>query len=136
MYYIGYTSVISNVEDGRILEYADWNFSAEEDEEDVTEYSLARFFTGEEDEEGDYVLTVPADSDRRQLAAQYPSKEVLERASIMVYFDSAASEATNKMWVRVRCYNIKNVPVWAWVLAAAVLAGLVVLLVRARKRFR
>ncbi len=136
MYYIGYTSVISNVEDGRILEYADWNFSAEEDEEDVIEYSLASFFTGEEDEEGDYVLTVPADSDRRQLAAQYPSKEVLERASIMVYFDSAASEATNKMWVRVRCYNIKNVPVWAWVLAAAVLAGLVVLLVRARKRFR
>lgn len=134
MYYIGYTSVISNNEDGRILEYLDWNYGAEEDEENPVEYSVAHFFTGEEDPDGEYTLTVPEDQLRRQLAAQYPSEDVLRRACIMVYFDQKVSEATNQMWIRVRCFNIHNVPVWAWILTGLIVAGLAVFLVRDHKQ--
>ena len=124
MYYIGYTSVITGSEDGRILEYLDWNYGAEEDEEDTVDYSVAHFFTDDEAEADEYVLTVPAEQLKRQLGAQYPSEDVLARSCIMVYFDPAVSEDINQMWINVRCYNIKNVPVWAWILAGAVvLAG-------------
>ena len=133
MYYIGYTSVISNCDDGRILEYVDWNYGAEEDEEDTIEYSLAHFFAEEGDDEEDYVITVPEESLRRQLAAQYPSEEVLDRACIMVYFNKEVSELTSQMWINVRCYNIHNVPGWAWGLVVLILAVCAFLLYRSRK---
>ena len=133
MYYIGYTSVISNEDDGRVLEYLDWNYGAEEDEEDTVEYSVAHFFTEDEDTGGEYVLTVPEEALRRQLGAQYPSKEVLDRASIMIYFDAEVSEATNQMWIRVRCFNINRIPAWAWCAAAAATAGCMFLYIRGRR---
>lgn len=124
MYYIGYTSVISGGEDGRVFEYLDWNYSAEEDEEDVVEYPVGYFFAGEEDNE-DYVLTVPEEQLHRQLSAQYPSGEVIRRASIMVYFNEAQSELINRMWIRVRCFNIQLVPVWFWItLGALIILGI------------
>jgi spermidine/putrescine transport system substrate-binding protein len=43
----------------------------------------------------------------------------------MTCFDDAQNEAINRMWINVRCYNIKKVPVWAWLITAIVLAGLV-----------
>ena len=132
MYYIGYTSVISGAEDGRIFEYADWCYGAEEDEEDTVEYPLGSFFTGD-NSDPDYVITAPADQKSRQLYAQYPDEETLKRTSIMVYFDSEVSETINQMWIHVRCFNIFDVPVWAWILAAAAAAGLLVLLVKHRK---
>ncbi|MDO4344225.1 MAG: extracellular solute-binding protein [Eubacteriales bacterium] len=135
MYYIGYTSVISGGEDGRIFEYADWCYGAGEDEEDVTEYDIAYFFTEEEDSE-DYVITAPADQVNRQLSAQYPSREAIARSSIMVYFNEEQNEAINEMWISVRCFNLYDVPVWAWVAAAAVLGGIVVFAVRNVKRSR
>ena len=46
MYYIGYTSVIGGGDDTRIVEYADWCYGAEDDEENVVEYPLGYFFTG------------------------------------------------------------------------------------------
>ena len=122
MYYIGYTSVISNSEDGRIFEYAEWSYGADEDEEDTVEYSVAHFFAEDEESRDDFILTVPEDQLHRQLAAQYPPEEVLGRASIMVYFDKEVSEATNQMWINVRCFNIKNVPVWCWILAVLIVA--------------
>lgn len=120
MYYIGYTSAISGGEDERIFEYLDWNYGAEEDEEEVVDYPVGYFFAGEEDNE-DYVLSVPEEQLHRQLSAQYPSQEVIRRASIMVYFNEEQSERINRMWIRVRCFNIQSVPVWVWIAIGAVI---------------
>ena len=133
MYYIGYTSVIAGGEDGRIFEYADWCYGAEEDEEDVAEYPVGAFFSGDENDE-DYVINAPEDQVYRQLYAQYPDAETLNRSSIMVYFDDEANNSINQMWIHVRCFNIYDIPVWAWIIGAAAAAGLVVLLVRQKKR--
>lgn len=135
MYYIGYTSVISGGEDGRILEYADWCYGAEDGEEDVTDYDIAYFFTDEEDSE-DYVITAPAEQVNRQLSAQYPTQEAIARSSIMVYFNNEQNEAINQMWISVRCFNIYDVPIWAWILAVCVIAALAVFMSRNAKRRR
>lgn len=124
MYYIGYTSVISGGEDRRIFEYADWNYGAEEDESDVTDYDIGYFFTEDEDSD-EYVITAPTSQIKRQLSAQYPSQEAIDRSSIMIYFDKEQSEAINQMWINVRCYNVCDIPVWAWVLAAAAIILLI-----------
>ena len=134
MYYIGYTSAISGGEDGRIFEYLDWCYGAEEDEEEVVDYPLGYFFSGDNGDE-DFILTVPQEQLHRQLLAQYPTQEVIRRASIMVYFDQDQSELINRMWIRVRCFNIKNVPVAVWILllAAAAAAALSVILRKIKK---
>ncbi|MCC8150775.1 MAG: extracellular solute-binding protein [Lachnospiraceae bacterium] len=131
MYYVGYTSVISGGEDTRIFEYAEWCYGAEDEEEETECYPLGYFFSGDSADEN-YVITAPADQVNRQLAAQYPSEETLERASIMVYFDTKTSEKINQMWIHVRCYDIRDVPVWAWVLGVAAAAVAVVLSARRR----
>lgn len=121
MYYIGYTSVISGGEDERVFEYADWNYGAEEDEEEVTDYDLSYFFGGEE---GDYVIVAPTESLDRQLMAQYPNEEIIDRASIMIYFDNEQNEMINEMWIGVRCYNILNTPIWVWCIVAVAAVGI------------
>lgn len=133
MYYIGYTSVISGGEDGRVFEYADWCYGAEEEEEDVIDYDLAYFFTEEEGSE-DYVITAPSEQAKRQLFAQYPDQKTIARSSIMVYFNSEQNEEINRMWISVRCFNIYDVPVWAWVLAVCVAAMLAAVMLRNAKR--
>ncbi len=122
MYYIGYTSAISGGEDGRVFEYLDWNYGAEDDEEETVDYPVGYFFSGEEGNE-DYTLTVPAEQLQRQLSAQYPSEDVIRRASIMVYFDEQQSELINRMWIRIRCFNIEKVPLWVWIVLALIIAG-------------
>ena len=122
MYYIGYTSAISGGEDGRVYEYLEWTYGAEDDEEDAVDYPVGYFFSGEEGNE-DYTLTVPAEQLQRQLSAQYPSEEVIRRASIMVYFNEEQSELINRMWIRIRCFNIGMVPVWVWIVLALIIAG-------------
>ena len=122
MYYIGYTSAISGGEDGRVFEYLDWNYGAEDDEEETVDYPVGYFFSGEEGNE-DYTLTVPAEQLQRQLSAQYPSEEVIRRASIMVYFDEQQSELINRMWIRIRCFNIETVPLWVWIALVLIIAG-------------
>lgn len=117
MYYIGYTSVISGGEDPRIFDYLNWNYGAEEDDTDTIEYDVSYFFSGKED--GSHVITAPAQQANRQLYAQYPSADAINRSSIMVYFDREQSEAINTMWISVRCYNIKDVPLWGWMAAGA-----------------
>ncbi|MCD7981310.1 MAG: extracellular solute-binding protein [Clostridiales bacterium] len=131
MYYVGYTSVISGGEDTRIFEYADWCYGAEDGEEETAEYPLGYFFGGDS-EDADFVITAPADQVDRQLAAQYPSEETLRRASIMVYFDAESNEKINQMWIRVRCYDIRDVPAWAWGLCLAAAAGVCIFFVRRR----
>ena len=85
-------------------------------------------------EEPDYIVTVPADQADRQISARYPSEEQIRRASIMTDFNAEDSERINQMWIRVRCYNIHNVPVWAWPLGIAALAGILVWVIRKRRR--
>ncbi len=133
MYYIGYTSVIAGGDDERIFEYADWCYGAEEDEEDVVEYPLGYFFSGDAEDE-DYYITAPAEQLDRQLGAQYPSADAMARSSIMVYFDSEKNDAINQMWINVRCFNIYDVPVWAWILTVCVLCVLGWLFYRAKQR--
>ncbi len=189
MYYIGYTSTISGGEDGRIFEYLEWTYGADDEEgggdegetesaeaepdgeaaetaeaaEDVESvetveaaetievsesaeavetveaagtaesaeseeadglvaYDVSYFFAGE-GSEGEYVLMVEPEQLKRQLSAQYPSEDVIRRASIMVYFNAEQSEIINRMWIRVRCFNIQDVPVWVWIALAALIAG-------------
>jgi spermidine/putrescine transport system substrate-binding protein len=133
MYYIGYTSVISGGDDPRILEYADWNYGAEEDEEETADYPLGYFFSGDPDDE-DYMVTVPADQINRQISAMYPPQKAIARSSIMVYFDADVNEKINQMWINVRCYNIYQIPVWAWCLAALIIGGMVFFLIRSRRK--
>ena len=135
MYYIGYTSVISGGDDPAIFEYADYNYGAEEDEEDVEDYDLSYFFAGEEgpEEEDAYVISAPADQVNRQLSAAYPPADVIARSCIMVYFNEEQNALINQMWINVRCFSIEEVPVWGWILAACAVVGIVVALM---KRFK
>ena len=126
MYYIGYTSVISGGDDPLIFEYADYNYGAEEDEEETREYDVGYFFD-ENGEEGEFVIEAPEEQLRRQLYAAYPPAEVMRRSSIMTCFDEEQNAAINRMWINVRCYNIKKVPVWGWCITAVVVAGIVYL---------
>ena len=135
MYYIGYTSVIAGGDDPRVFEYAEWNFAAEDDTEDVTDYPLGYFFSGDPEDE-EYVLTAETSQLTRQMVSQYPSEDMISRSSIMVYFDGETNDIINQMWINVRCCNIHDIPASCWVLAAAVLAVLIVLYVRAKRRQR
>ena len=121
MYYIGYTSVISGGDDPTVFEYADYNYSAEEDEESE-EYDLGYFFD-EDGTEGEYVIEASPDMLERQLYAAYPPDDVMRRSSIMTCFDEEQTAAINQMWINVRCYNIKRVPWWGWIIAAIVAAA-------------
>lgn len=117
MYYIGYTSTIAGGTDGdEVYEYVEWTYGAEDDEEEISEYDLSWFFDDEE-----AVVEAPAEQLSRQLFAQYPPEEVMERSSIMQYFDADANARINRMWINVRCYNIKKMPFWGWCVIAVLL---------------
>ena len=133
MYYIGYTSVIGGGDDSRIFEYVDWTYGAEEDEEDVVDYPLGYFFSGDSKDEN-YILSVPEEQLIRQLGAQYPSEEAISRSSIMVFFDSEKNDTINQMWIHVRCFNILDVPIWAWVITALAVAALLFVYWKMRQR--
>lgn len=107
MYYVGYTPVIAGGESDLLFQYADWCFGAEEDEEDITEYSLAYFFTDSEDEEEreQYVLEVPTSQANRQVFSQYPTEEVIHRSAVMEYFDDEENKRISKMWINIRCFS-------------------------------
>lgn len=135
MYYIGYTSVIAGGDDDTVYSYLDYTYGAEDDEEDVVDYPLGYFFTGD-NSDPDYVLRAPAEQVNRQLGAQYPSQDAIERSAVMEYFDEDATKDINQMWINIRCYNIKDVPTWAWFIVAAVigaLAGVIVYHKRSKK---
>ncbi|MBR4209332.1 MAG: extracellular solute-binding protein [Lachnospiraceae bacterium] len=133
MYYIGYTSVIGGGEDGRVFEYLDWMYGAEEDDETAVEYPVGYFFSGDIEDE-DYILTVPEEQLIRQLGAQYPSQEAIARSSIMVFFDAEKNEAINQMWINVRCFNIHDVPWWAWMITVILVGVVVFLFIKEKSR--
>lgn len=107
MYYIGYTSVIAGGESDLMLQYADWCYGAEEDEENTTEYSLAYFFTDSKDEKEreEYVLEVPTAQANRQVFAQYPTEDVIYRSAVMKNFDEEENKRISRMWINIRCFD-------------------------------
>ena len=137
MYYIGYTSVISGGQSPVIYDYLKWNYGLEslmeEDdtisEADAIDYSLGYFFSGVSNDSR-YILRTSKAQTEGMLSAQYPTEEVMHRSAIMQYFDAEETTRINQMWINVRCYNIKNVPVWVWVLAGIIVVALIALSVK------
>jgi spermidine/putrescine transport system substrate-binding protein len=126
MYYIGYTSSISGGDNPLIYEYIKWNYEAE-GKKDTMEYPLGYFFSGD-DHDAKYVLTAPVEQAKRQLFAQYPPKDVIDRSAVMGYFPDDVNQKMNQMWINVRCFNFDQVPKADWLKAFAVI-GLALLLI-------
>ena len=106
MYYIGYTSVVAGGEDDTILQYIDWCYGAEDDEEEpIVEYPIGYFFGDEESE--DYIITTIESQTRRQLFAQYPTKEVMDHCVVMDYFNPEENTRINRMWTNARCFDFE-----------------------------
>ncbi len=91
------------------------------EEDGPVEYDLSWFFDRGDGEE--YLLETSVDQMHRQLFAQYPTTEVMERSSIMCYFDDEANARINHMWINVRCFNLERIPMfWRMVIALTILA--------------
>ena len=72
------------------------------------EYPIDYFFTGSEEETGDYTILTYEEQLTRQLFAQYPSKDVVDRSVVMAYFDKEGNERINRMWTNVRCFDLSS----------------------------
>lgn len=131
MYYIGYTSAIAGGEDDTVFSYLDWCYGAEEDEEAVP-YPLGYFFSGDDADE-EHVVYTSEEQVGRQLYAQYPSQEIIERTAIMGYFDETETKNINQMWINIRCFHIADVPVGVWIFVALVALLLAAAYVHHRK---
>ena len=114
MYYIGYTSAIAGE---TVYEYMDWNYGADEEvaAENIREYDLSYFF-GE-----DISLSVDMSlfgfegewedgqiNRGRQLFAQYPPENVIDRSVVMLDFGDKLADL-NQMWINVRCFNLSDI---------------------------
>ena len=95
MNYIGYTSAISGGDNEDILEYVKYCY----EDEDGVPYDLSYFF-GE-----DTVITVSEDQLYRQLLAQYPTEDVINRCAVMSYYDGEANKRISQMWTNIRCFR-------------------------------
>lgn len=100
MYYIGYTSTISGGDSDLVYEYVDYCYGAEDE---GVEYDLSYFF-GE-----DHVLMADEEQTERQLFAQYPTEEVIERSAVMKCFDRDANMRIMRMWTNIRCFDLKDI---------------------------
>lgn len=108
MYYIGYTSAIAG---DTVFEYMQWNYGADEETENTYEYDLSYFYGGE------CFLTADADNlgfdgeyinRGRQLFAQYPPQNVIDRSVVMLDFGDKLGEI-NQMWINVRCLDLTDI---------------------------
>lgn len=133
MYYIGYTSAIAGGDSNLVFEYLEDNYGVEEDEEDVIEYPLGYFFSGDNTDE-DYIITAPAEQAHRQLSAQYPTEEVIQRSAVMLYFDEEGNANINQMWINVRCFNLSMISNVQWLIIAIVVVVAVILVIVLRHR--
>lgn len=94
MYYIGYTSCLAGQE---IYDYVSERYSTEANGQDVTSYDLSYFFG-----EGFEPLTVQTEQTRRQLFAQYPDANTIDRLVVMNYFERTTNEQLNRMWNNIK----------------------------------
>ncbi|MDE7329486.1 MAG: extracellular solute-binding protein, partial [Clostridia bacterium] len=128
MYYIGYTSAIAGE---TVFEYMDYNYGAEEDAEETFEYDLSYFFG-----EGSYITADCSQFDfedgenyianrGRQLFAQYPPQNVIDRSVVMLDFGDRLADI-NQMWINVRCLDIMDFsPVAVGVVCGIIVIGAV-----------
>lgn len=145
MYYIGYTSVISGGEDDTVFQYADWCYGTEEDVEDYDfelsfsssspefiNYDLSYFFGNE-----DAVITCDFEQTKRQLYAQYPTEEVIDRCVVMWYFDEEETARVNQMWINVRCFDMSHavVPLVTLAIVVVVIAVFAVIYLQRHRVF-
>ncbi len=107
MYYIGYTSVIAGGDSDLIFNYMDWNYGVDPEEEEYVEYNVSYFYGGEDGDE-DYTIYTSPDQTKRQLYAQYPPKDVVNRSVVMACFDDESNSRINRMWTNVRCFDLKS----------------------------
>ncbi len=139
MYYIGYSSVISGgADDDTVYEYLEWTYGADPEEageEELVEYPVGFYFSGDYDD-ADYTFLTTEDQTRRQLYAQYPPKDVIDRSAVMWYFDGDTNARVNRMWINVRCFNAKNIPVWVIILLGAVFCGAIYVIILTRLKNR
>ncbi len=91
MYYIGYTSCIASDE---VFEYVQETYGSEE--EDAVSYDLSYFF-GE-----NKILTTSKEQTKRQLFAQYPDENTIDRLVVMKYFNKETNEKLNRMWTTIK----------------------------------
>ena len=127
MYYIGYTSAIAGGDSPLVYEFIDWGYGAEDATGDVIEYDLSYFFA-EKNDSKEYIIVADREQSRRQLAAQYPSVEEINRSAVMLNFDDEASKNINQMWINVRCFNLSQIAAKTWVVAACVIVSVGLLL--------
>ena len=126
MNYIGYTSAVAG--DAVFNEMLDWYSEGEEGDLDengdpLVRHDLNYFFKGTGEIE-DYSIWVSEESLDRQVGAQYPTEEVIERSAVMQYFDDDTNAAVNEMWEEIKGQPI---PLWAYiVIAAVVVIGLLI----------
>ena len=110
MYYIGYSSVISGGDSDMIYQYMNYNYGAEDDDEDTVDYEVGYFFNAENPDGDDRaIVTTTKDQTKRQLYAQYPPKSVVDRSVVMACFDDEDNERINRMWTDVRCFDLKHI---------------------------
>ena len=126
MNFIGYTSAVAG--DDVYEEMLDWYSEGEEGDTDengdpLVPYDLNYFFEGTGSYD-DYVIWVSEESLDRQVAAQYPSEEVIARSAVMQHFDDATTAAVNEMWEEVKGLTI---PVWSYIAIAVIAAGILVI---------
>ena len=92
MYYIGYTSCLKSE---KIFDYIAWCYEDTETE-NAEQYDLSYFF-------GDnHVLTVDATQTYRQLFAQYPDEDTIDRLVVMKYFEKEDNDRINRMWINIK----------------------------------
>ena len=136
MYYIGYTSSIAgNEEDDTVYEYMKWCYGAGEDDEDIIEYPVGYFFSGDNSDKN-YMLETVSSQIGRQLYSQYPPEDIMNRTAVMRYFDDDANKAINQMWINVRCFDINDVPTGVWMAILAVMLVMVWMFYRKSKSKR
>ena len=105
MYYIGYTSVISGGEDDTMFQYVDWTYGVdEEDMDEACPYDISYFFDGTEG-----IIYTYEDQLSRQLYAQYPTLDVMNRCVVTKCFPDEANSRINRMWTNVRCFDMSSI---------------------------
>lgn len=113
MNYIGYTSSIATDE---VLDYVLDSYSL--NDESGVKYDLTYFFGNE-----NAVFYAAEDDANGMLLAQYPTAEIIERASVMQYFDDEANARINMMWEDVKG---AEVPIAAVIFIGATAAVIII----------
>ena len=54
----------------------------------------------------------------------------------LLNFDDTQNQEINQMWISVRCYDVRDIPIWVWVLAGTGVLLLAGLMIRKKVRQR